>query len=76
MTNPTLAQREPVAVIVTAAVVLLNALLTAVFTFVTLSPTQVAALYGLLNPLGAFVAAVVARGRVAPWEPVELPEHN
>ncbi len=76
MTNPTLAQREPVAVIVTATVILLNALLTAVFTFVTLSPTQVAALYGLLNPLGAFVAAVVARGRVAPWESIELPEHN
>lgn len=81
MTAPThdhstgITSREPVVAIVTAAVVLLNAVLTVAFSFVALDPGQVAAIYGLANPLGAFLAAVLARGRSTPWEPIDLPAH-
>lgn len=74
-TPPSVGQREPVLVIVGATVVLLNALLAVVFAFVTFSPGQVAALYGVSNPLAVFVAAVVTRGRVAPWDVTDLPSH-
>lgn len=69
------AEREPVVSIVVAAIVLLNALLSVLFAFVTLDPGQVAAIYGVSNPLGAFLASVAARGRVAPWVPIDLPVH-
>lgn len=68
-------QREPAVIIITAAVVLLNALLSVLFAFVSLDPGQVVAIYGVCNPLGAFAAAVFVRGKVAPWQPVELPVH-
>lgn len=71
----TLNQREPAVLIITAAIVLLNAVLTVVFQFVELTAGQVAAIYGVTNPLGAFAAAVFVRGKVAPWEPVEHPVH-
>lgn len=73
--DSTATQREPAVIIITAAIVLLNALLAVLFSFVTLSPGQVAAIYGLSNPIGALAAAIAVRGRVAPWQPIDLPDH-
>lgn len=73
--DSTLAQREPAVVIITATLILVNALLGVVFAFVSLDPGQVAALYGVVNPAAGLAAAIVTRGRVAPWQPIEVPIH-
>lgn len=57
---------EPVLVIVGAGIATVNAVLALVLTFVNVDPVQAAAMFAVINPVAALIAAVVTRGRVTP----------
>lgn len=73
--TPPVGGNDP-SVIIAAGIGALNAVLTAVFAFLTLDPGQAAALYGLSNPLGVLALALWTRGRSVTVHPLPAPEHG
>ena len=62
---------EPVLVIVGAGIAATNAVLALALTFVTVEAIQAAAMFAVINPVAALIAALATRGRVSPVLPEE-----